>query len=358
MTAQLFRSTDASAPVLTGSVGTLITVLDAVLVNGYGSKTAAGWTKPFTATNQAAYRNNVTTGTGFYLNVNDTGPGGAGAREARMTGFETMSAVGTGTGQFPLIGQCANGIGSTVVRKSSTADSTARAWYILADETVFTLFIESNDYLSACSVFQFGDIYSYHTNDAYRCLIVGRNNENNGTVNMQETFHLYLNNFNMLYHTCTGHFMARLHTGFGSSLLVGKHSDHTRMGMGQSGNPNSGGGSGDGQFSGISEYINNGAALCNMGNNWGNTTSFQYPNAVDGGLYMAPVWIHHGGFVRGYMKGIWAPQHHLPMNHLDAFSGTGTLSGKSFLTLNIISVNTSRGFGTGQVFIETTDTWS
>ena len=57
MTVRVYSSTDASAPVLTGQVGSLIAVLDACLVNGYGTKTAAGWTKPFAdASNTAVYR--------------------------------------------------------------------------------------------------------------------------------------------------------------------------------------------------------------------------------------------------------------------------------------------------------------
>lgn len=42
MTVRVYRWDDASAPTLTGQLGSLITLLDAVLVNGYGSKTAAG----------------------------------------------------------------------------------------------------------------------------------------------------------------------------------------------------------------------------------------------------------------------------------------------------------------------------
>src|ERR1700692_1964892 len=123
MTVTVYRSTDASAPVLTGSVGTLLTVLDAVLVNGYGAVSAAAWTKPFSnASNVGCYKNSATDGTGFCLNVNDAGPGSGGAREARMTGFETMSALSTGTGQFPTSAQLTIGIGSVVLRKSTTAD--------------------------------------------------------------------------------------------------------------------------------------------------------------------------------------------------------------------------------------------
>ena len=41
MTVRVYKSTDGSAPVLTGQAGSLTTLLDAVLVNGYGAATAA-----------------------------------------------------------------------------------------------------------------------------------------------------------------------------------------------------------------------------------------------------------------------------------------------------------------------------
>ena len=52
----VYRFDDAGAPTLSAAAGALISVLDACLVNGYGAKPAAGWTKAFSGTNQAAYR--------------------------------------------------------------------------------------------------------------------------------------------------------------------------------------------------------------------------------------------------------------------------------------------------------------
>src|SRR5574337_1555206 len=94
MTVNVYRSSDASAPVLTGQAGSLITVLDACLISGYGSKSPAGWVKPYSGTNLAAYR--AATGNQFYFRVDDSG-----TVEARISGYETMSDVNTGTGQFP-----------------------------------------------------------------------------------------------------------------------------------------------------------------------------------------------------------------------------------------------------------------
>jgi hypothetical protein len=59
MTVRVYRSTDASAPVLTGQVGSLTALLDAVLVNGYGALSAAGWTIAQTTTNKRGYKQNT-----------------------------------------------------------------------------------------------------------------------------------------------------------------------------------------------------------------------------------------------------------------------------------------------------------
>ena len=51
----VYRSDDASAPVITGTAGDLVMALDAILVNGYGAKSAAGWTIAYTGANKRAY---------------------------------------------------------------------------------------------------------------------------------------------------------------------------------------------------------------------------------------------------------------------------------------------------------------
>ena len=145
-TVTVYRSTDASAPTLEGVNRTLVALLDACLVNGYGAQSAAGWTIAYTTTNKRVYRNSATDGTGFYLNVDDSGSGSGGAQEALMTGFQTASGIGAGSGQFPTSGQLRQGIGAVVCRKSNAATSAARAWTLIADDTVFYLFTETGDY--------------------------------------------------------------------------------------------------------------------------------------------------------------------------------------------------------------------
>jgi hypothetical protein len=348
-TVTVYASTDGSAPVLTGAVGSLNSLLDACLVSGYGAKSAAGWTKPYTGTNKAVFRINTTDGTGLYLNVDDSAPGAGGAREALMTGFETMSSVGTGTGQFPTAGQLALGSapsGAVVCRKSTTADATARAWTLVASSTFFYLFTETGDFTNPAApmAFGFGDIFSYKASDAYRTIIIGRNNVNTGAVG-SEAFSGLLNMAAGASATIAGHFMPRSWTALGTSTPVGKNID----------------------------YFMTGNATFNAGNGTSGTTSLsssvpgiglfasgavQYPNPVDGGLYLSPIRINHGGAIRGYLPGAWCPVQDRPLNHNDTYSGTGNLSGKTFLVQGIVCSGGSVVPATiGQVHIETSSTW-
>lgn len=348
-----YRSTDASAPALSGSAGSLVALLDACLVNGYGTQAAAGWTIAYTATNKRAYRNSSSLGTGFYLSVDDSGPGGGSYREARMTGFQTMSAIATGTGQFPSGAQLAIGSGSVVCRKSTSSDSTARAWTLIADPTCFYLFTESADYTSptAASMFMFGDFFSYAPSDAYNCMIMGRVQENYGSSGAE--WSVFGNGFysqtfaNVLAMTLPGHFIAANQTGVGNSILCGKHIDFTKSGF--CGTPS---------YSGTSNSSNNGG-LVPIGGYEAGLNAMVYPNPQDNGLYLSPVWIHHGGTLRGYMKGLWAPVQSIPLNHNDPFSGSGGMSGKSFVAQWIPATkNNNSAFAPGEFIIETSSTWS
>lgn len=127
----VYRSDDASAPVITGTAGDLVTALDAILVNGYGSKPAAGWSVAYTGTNKRAYQQG--SGLSHLLRVDD-----ADARLARVVGYGAMSDIDTGTNPFPTGAQFSGGL---YMRKSTTANSTARPWICFATDTTFYLFI-------------------------------------------------------------------------------------------------------------------------------------------------------------------------------------------------------------------------
>ena len=183
MAITVYKSTDASAPTLNGTVGSLINVLDACLVNGYGSKSAAGWTKAFSGTNVAAYRQSTSGHPGHYIRIDDNGPGASGGRECRVRGFVTMSDVNTGTEPFPTTAQKTNGL---FWRKSNTADSTARAWTVIADEGTFYIFFHhpgtSTPVDGVGELHYFGSFNSLVAGDTYNTLICGKSTENSAST--------------------------------------------------------------------------------------------------------------------------------------------------------------------------------
>lgn len=319
----LYRSTDTSAPSLTGQTGSLVALLDAVLVNGYGSQTAAGWTIAYTGTSKRDYKQG-TGSNGYYVDIDDSGPGAGTFKEARMRGYETMSALGTGTAPFPSVAQSSFGV---VCRKSNTADSTARAWYCVADSTCFYLFVDTGDFTSPAysMAVMFGDIFSYKSGDAYATMCIGRNAENNVTYS-PEALPVVVSTTSALVTASGGHFIDRHWNGLGGSLQVCKF---TSLLAATVANANT--------------VVGSNAAMC------------AYPNGPDNALELAPFWIGQQGNIRGYLKGLWAPCQFQPCGHGDTFTGTGNMAGKSFLALNMQGGSTQT---LGQIVIETSNTWS
>lgn len=170
MAGTLYLSTDTSAPTISGEVGKLIAVLDACLVNGYGSQAAAGWSKVYSGTNKAVYR--APAGNRFYLRIDDSGSDAAGAKVALAVGYETMSDVDTGTGPFPTAAQLATGV---FISKSYTADTVTHPWFVLADDR--SMIFGAAYYVTQPDQFggmlSFGDLYDVSASDAYASICSG-----------------------------------------------------------------------------------------------------------------------------------------------------------------------------------------
>lgn len=312
MTVNVYRSDDASAPTLNGVAGSLITVLDACLVNGYGAKPAAGWAKAFAGANKAAYR--AAAGNQFYLRVD-----GAGTQDARVVGYETMTDVDTGTGPFPTAAQQSGGL---YVRKSNTADATARPWVLIVNDRMayFSSYpgdttLNSGNSGTSHGSFVFGDFLSYKSGDAFGAILIGATTASSTGSRLgtqTQTFNA----------SSAGHFMARTHIQTGGSVVSAKAvpgllSGQNTIGVSGSGIP-------------------------------------IYPDPITGGIPLAKIEVIETGIpaTRGRMPGIWAPLVGLPGAHLDTFSGTGDLAGKTFLLLNASDAGSP-----GRIAFETSNTW-
>jgi hypothetical protein len=287
----VYRSTDSSAPVLTGTAGDIVNLLDKCLVAGYGAKAAAGWTKPFTATNAAVFR--MGAGNQFYLDVNDNGASngltGASGQEAAIRGYEVMTAASTGTNPFPTTAQVAAATSNW--RKSATANATARGWFMVADDRSFILGILDGDTANIYKPYTFGDVYSLKSGDAYRTAITVRTVVNStaatgllsvaGSLSSQASV------------ASTGLYIARIAAGTGTSH-----------------NP----------------------ALLAAGTAWETFTSFTA--SLDGNVQLSRLTLADTTpILRGYLRGLWEVLAPVGLTDGDTWSGTGDLAGRSFVVV-------------------------
>jgi len=285
------------------------------LVN-YSSIT--GWVVQYSGTNQLSFQQGG--GNLFFLDINDNGPGVGTGKEARAFGWETMSAVGTGTGQHPTAAQLASGI---PIRKSATLDTTARTWIMIADDRTVMFFVITGDTAGVYNSHYWGDFYSYIPNDNFRTFHAGKANENNGTA--ADYLVQQLVSSGSLAFAITGNYVVRAFTGLGGSLNVGKTSS---------------------------------GAL--TASSVGFLGQVQFPNGADGGLYLSPLQIHepNTATIRGRLRGLYVPLHAFAsFADGDTIAGTGVYAGKTFLFIKQVNAYNGGAPQAGVACIETSDTW-
>lgn len=315
----LYRSDDVGAPVLTAAAGSLIALLDAILVNGYGTKPAAGWTKAFGGTNIAAYRMATTNGgNGHYMQVIDTGVAPATTSAARLRGYEVMTDVNTGTGPFPSAAQITDGL---YIHKSSTTDATARPWVAFCNDRVMYLWVRGNVTsltsagTSADHTTAFGQGDSFMAGDQYHTFAIGATAS---AITSSAVFGELSNSDTLT----TGHYVARAYTQSEGSRPVAKSSPRvftTQAVMG-----------------GSSNIVSNGA------------------DPISLGFYLYPVFLHETTTapfcsLRLKMPRIYHPAVSLLGAPMDIVSGRGPTAGRTFLILPAYSANTA-----GRVWVDIT----
>jgi hypothetical protein len=205
----------------------------------------------------------------------------------------------------------------------------------VADGSCFYLFVDTGDFTGpAYSLgFMFGDFFSHKSGDLYNCAIIGRDGENNNTNTYELLPRLAGPGSALGQGGLQNMFIARHWTGVGGSIQFNK-------------------------FSSILNTVPTGSSTMRLLMGGNNGSPLPYPNGPDGALELAPVFIGHSNAIRGYMKGFWNPCHFQPLNHGDTFSGTGNMSGKSFLALNMQAAIDYMSSTNGQIVAETSDTWS
>jgi hypothetical protein len=253
------------------------------------SVTVTGWLRYFSGTNKAAYR--MGAGNQYYFRYDDNGPGAGTYKEARVIMYETMSDVDTGTPANNTL----------YVRKSSTADSTAKRYILAADDRTFLLFVQADG--SYYWQYYFGDFYSFVPSDSYRTLCCARASENSSGSNGVEwsepssVFQAVLTG--SVSHS--GSLIARNYLGTGINM----NATHYKC-----------------------------APYQTSGNNW--TGLIKLPNAPNGGVYAGRFLLGDQTatlpHLRGRMRGLRRWLHDTnPYADWDTISGVGELAGKTFI---------------------------
>ena len=270
----------------------------------------AGWVSPFVGTNIATYKSPDLAATGCVLRVDDTAK-----RYSRVVGYEAMTDINTGTGQFPTTAQRSGG---SYWSKSSTADSVTRSWRLFADGGALYLCVSpSASYPMWCELVVFGDIVPAKSGDAYACVISGADSDMS-TGSAQS----YANG---LYSApaLANIFTPRAYTGVSSSQ----------------------------------QMVRRFTSLISNTDIYSGGDDVPFPNPADGGLYLTPFNIFDGAdkTYRGYLPGLSAvPQKILDSTFVsgDIVNGTGNSVGRKLLAISMSYSNLS-----ATAFIDVTGPW-
>ena len=313
MPVTVYRSTDSGAPLLSNANGSLIAVMRACLADGYGSKAAAGWTAPFTGTNLIAFRQG-TGGNNRFLRVFDGGVDGSTHRTIKVRGYEAMTAISTGTGPFPTLGQMA-GNGATMAYFQNGRGLPNPAWVMVATSSFFHLIVEQGDGTLYPEYMAFGKFNSDLAGDTFNDVLVAGTADGGGWGGFVDV--------------TGGIWVTRSDTGALGAVASSIYTE-TRT----------------------SYYVT--ASTFGTG-----SVINPYPDRVRGGLLQSQPALVVDGFRRGRIPGFWE-MHHLPADiggHRTTWSGgAGSLAGRQFQIFGPIA-----GLVTGAgayVTIETSDTWS
>lgn len=260
--------------------------------------TSAGWSKPFSGTNLAAYR--PASGTRHYLRVDDTT-----TTYAKLNGYEDMTAISSGTNLFPTAVQ----VSALYMFKSSTTDTTARPWLVIASDKWVYVWVGraltvAGDYASSTTwnpVFFFGDYESLMLGDAFNSALIGSAASTTAGANLGSCSPSSTT-------ANSAHYLSRSYTGAVGAVNFPKHS-----------------------WTGSSSVGTMGA-----------DSSRAYPDPISGGICLAKVYVSESATPRGVMPALYNPSANLPGNPGDTFTGRGALTGKTFLLMDVGAGGTTR----------------
>ena len=380
---KLFTSAMTGHPVLSGTAGALLGVLDACLVTGFGTQTASALvvasgvataTVPTTPSARVGSVILVAGATPSGLNgeqrVTAVGANSVSFATAlgdqTATGTITVKVAGAGWAKtysgtnlaayksgsvastacllrvddtatqfakvigYESMTDIATGLGlfpSTAQfngglwwSKSNAASAAERPWIVVADDRGFFLFVKNADTLGEYQGCYFGDILSLKSNDPYACALRANSASRVSSVTAMTDDLEYADQSQ----TYDGLYVARAANTIGGSV---KHYQ--------------------------SPVLSLGCALVHCTGSVG----WPYPSAVDNGLILSPVAIYAATGIRGYYPGLrMSPQiTNSAFATGDSIAGSGDMAGKTVTAIKLGAP--TPGAGQGVVFVDTLSDW-
>lgn len=313
-----YKSTDVGAVQITNTNSGILPVIHSVLSTGYGSKPGAGWTRVFTGTNLACYKQGAG-GNNRVIRFFDGGlQNNLQARCLKYRAYESMSGVSTGVNPFPTTGQVSGNGQNLGYRHVDNISSPP--WIIYASSSFFFMIINfydgADNYATRnwWEVCGFGTFQSEKPGDTFNQVIIGSAQQSNPDYSWVGLCGV---------------------PGITSTNTYGIYVERSDTGVA---------GSKD-------------AHLVNRTGSYIGSSNETYPSRPSSSLIQAKPQLWCDGFHRGYIPGLWETFHSYSALGGDQTTwdgNAGTLAGKSFKQYTQLS---SQYNGQGTIVVETSDTW-
>lgn len=318
---KIYRSDDPAAPTLSGTAGSFVELLDAILVSGYGvgeyRVDPCGWSIAYMSTHRRAYRNHPVEGSGGFLAIDDRGTGLTDARSARARAYELMVDIDTGQVAAPPLLDTPAGVW---IPKSHQLNSSARGWVAVGNETRFLLSIDvpNHGISDGGWIFLAGDwLEPFSTADVAVFGLTSSNRETNhfrwtGTVAASNS----MGALSLTGLQGSGDYEVGTSLS-GQSFLTTRPPDQLEQ-LASNG------------FATVHSSLTSSQNQNRVG---GIINALPYP-ALWGGVMISPIYLVYEGQPRGLLKGAYAPLHAKPFNHLDPLESIPGFRGNTLLPVN------------------------
>ena len=320
---------------LTAASGTLVAILDACLVDGFGSKAAAGWTKEFAfSTTKAAYKQGVGSN-GFLLRVDDS----VGVI-VRVRAYESMTDLDNGTNPTPS-DLLKDGGGFMHKHDDQPSNGGVRRWVLVATEKAFWFQTQmtSAESWGYSSLTFFGDYaHSGGTGEFATMLICANRADQYGqptgtdlSLGRDDLVGTAAHFATPMYNpTLSGHYIMRSWHGIGGCKLASKRGD-------------------------LSTCPRNDIYYLEYNGGWrkyyrlGAEQGVYFPNSPDGNIFMSPIYLHETNCHIGRLPGVMQHAHAQgAFGQGTIVSGSGEFAGRTFYSVVVWG---------GSLLLEISDTW-